>query len=354
MTDVLDLELDAPATVAGIALRRVTHRYGDATALDVDALDIPRGSLCVVVGPSGCGKSTMLSVVSGLLAPTEGRILLDGVDVTDAAPGERNLAMVFQDFALYPHMTVADNIGFGLRLEARHARGAGPAKAEIRARVAEVCAQLGLSDLLLRRPGQLSGGERQRVALARAVVRRRAVLLLDEPLSSLDAQLRQRARAELVRLHRELGATVVMVTHDQLEALAVATHLVVMRGGRVVQAGTPAEVYGTPADEFVGTFLGSPAMNVLDRDGVRVGWRPADAILGAGGRSPSVELRGRVDMVEFTGDGRVVHCVGDGGRWAVTEPLTGRREVGDEVVARIPAAALHRFDPLTGRRLTVS
>jgi multiple sugar transport system ATP-binding protein len=340
---------------AGIALHGVVHRYGPTPALDVDHLAIPQGALCVVVGPSGCGKSTMLSLVAGLLEPSAGRVEVAGADVTDLPPGERDLAMVFQDFALYPHMTVADNIGFGLRLQARHARGAGPGKAEITGRVDDVCERLGLTGLRSRRPGQLSGGERQRVALARAIVRRRPVLLLDEPLSSLDALLRQRARAELVLLHRELGATVVLVTHDQLEALSVATHLVVMRDGRVVQHGPPAEVYAAPADEFVATFLGSPPMNVHDaaEDGARIGWRPADARLvdpADGGSPDALELPAAVELVEFTGDARTVHCTGAAGRVAVVEAVTGGREVGDAVLIQVPRSALHHFDA-DGRRL---
>lgn len=352
--DMLETLVEAPLQTAGIALRGVRHRYGGAPALDVDALEIPDGALCVVVGPSGCGKSTMLSVIAGLLTPTEGRIELAGVDVTGVAPGGRNLAMVFQDFALYPHMTVAENISFGLRLEARHSRGAGPSRDEITRRVDAACAQLGLTELRDRRPRQLSGGERQRVALARAIVRRRGVLLLDEPLSSLDAQLRQQARAELVRLHRELAATVVMVTHDQLEALSVATHLVVMRGGKVVQAGPPAAIYARPIDVFVATFLGSPAMNLHNEGPVQVGWRPADGELvepSGGGAPDTLELDGVVDVVEFTGDAQIVHCTGAAGRFAVVEPLREVRAVGVPVLARVPVRKLHRFDGATGVRL---
>ncbi|MCM3924016.1 ABC transporter ATP-binding protein, partial [Frankia sp. AiPs1] len=249
-------------TTDGITLAGIVKRYGAHPALDVPRLGVPAGSLTVVVGPSGCGKSTGLRVVAGLETPDEGRVLIDGTDVTHLPPGERGVALVFQDFALYPHMTVERNIDFGLRLAARHDRRFGPSRAEISSRVAEVCAMLGLSELRRRRPEQLSGGERQRVGLARAIVRRPAVLLLDEPLSSLDAQLRQRARAELVRLHRELGNTVVLVTHDQLEALSMGTNLVVMNRGRVIQAGPPEQVYRYPADTFVATFLGSPPMNL--------------------------------------------------------------------------------------------
>ncbi|MBW0117110.1 ABC transporter ATP-binding protein [Pseudonocardia abyssalis] len=331
-----------------VRLTGVRRTHGPVVALDVDDLEIPAGSLTVVVGPSGCGKSTLLSLVAGLAAPDTGRIHLGGADVTDRPPGERDVAMVFQDFALFPHMTVEQNVSFGLRLARRH--GHGPDRAEIARRVGQACERLGLAGLESRRPGELSGGERQRVALARAIVRRRAVLLLDEPLSSLDAQLRTRARAELVRLHRELGATVVLVTHDQAEALSVATHLVVMRGGRVVQAGPPREVYGRPAELFVGEFLGG--LNLHDRDGLRLAWRPAEGRLVATG-SVCVDgdegFDGTVDVVEFTGDGRIVHCTGPDGRWAVAGPGPDP-VVGERVRVHVPAAALHRFDATTGAR----
>jgi multiple sugar transport system ATP-binding protein len=364
-------------------------RYGPHPALDVPRLSVPAGSFTVVVGPSGCGKSTGLRVVAGLERPDEGRVLIDGTDVTGLPPGERGVALVFQDFALYPHMTVERNINFGLRLAARHDRRSGPSKDEISSRVAEVCAMLGLSDLRRRLPRQLSGGERQRVGLARAIVRRPAVLLLDEPLSNLDAQLRQRARAELVRLHRELGNTVMLVTHDQLEALSMGTNLVVMKGGRVVQTGPPQQVYQHPADTFVATFLGSPPMNlhtvapaadgrVLAGAGVAarlasparpgpvlLGWRPADGVLepaagdGATGDvaapdEPGIILRGVADVVEFIGDGTVVTCAGPGddAHWAVSIPGSGRvPAVGERVAVRVPATRVHLFDP-DGRRLT--
>ena len=350
----------------GITLAGVVKRYGDSrAALDVPHLGVPAGSFTVVVGPSGCGKSTGLRVIAGLETADAGRVVIDGTDVTGLPAGERGVAMVFQDFALYPQMTVERNISFGLRLAARHDRRHGPSRDEIESRVAEVCGRLGLSDLRRRLPRQLSGGERQRVGLARAIVRRPAVLLLDEPLSSLDAQLRQRARAELVRLHRELGNTVVLVTHDQLEALSMGTNLVVMNRGRVVQTGPPEQVYRYPADTFVATFLGSPPMNLhtvspsdvlRPSDGERVlagpgvaarlpagplpgpvllGWRPADGLIepGDGLVEPAVPaagdgvvLRGVVDVVEFTGDGTVVTCVSPGvdSPWAVSIPgVTG-------------------------------
>ncbi|WP_018503148.1 ABC transporter ATP-binding protein [Parafrankia discariae] len=373
---------------AGVLFDGVTKRYGRQTVLDVPRLDVPHRSFTVLVGPSGCGKSTGLRVIAGLETPDSGRVVIGGVDVTGVAPGRRGVSMVFQDFALYPHLTVEQNISFSLRLEARHNRRDGPSKADIARRVTEACAMLGLEKLRGRRPAQLSGGERQRVGLARAVVRRPSVLLLDEPLSALDAQLRQHARAELVRLHRELGNTVVLVTHDQLEALSMGTNLVVMNAGKVVQSGTPGEVYRRPADVFVARFVGSPAMNLHDvRTGphpagteltapglravipggglpaeVRLGWRPGDGVLdrlpdggpAAGGEpsGPGLRADGVVDVVEFTGDAVVVHCAGELGRWSVAVRAgVDQPVVGDRVRTTVAAAHLHLFDATTGHRV---
>lgn len=367
----------------GVVLDGVARHFdgSERPALDVDRLHVPGGSLTVLVGPSGCGKTTALRIVSGLDSPTSGRVLIDGTDITGTPPGQRGVSMVFQDFALYPHLTVERNISFGLRLEAKHNRDSGLDRAEIERRVAQACGILGLTELRRRRPAQLSGGERQRVGLARAIVRRPKVLLLDEPLSALDAQLRQQARAELVRLHRELGNTVVLVTHDQLEALSMATHLVVMNKARVLQAGSPAEVYRRPLDTFVATFLGSPPMNLatvtmhdtadrLTGPGldarlpkpvhdvpveVRLGWRPGDGILRqhtAGAQPPGLLADGVVDLVEFTGDSMIAQCTGESGRWAVVVPANDPvPDVGEPVRVYVPADRLHLFDPATGTRL---
>jgi multiple sugar transport system ATP-binding protein len=371
----------ATAAAGGVELSSVVKRYGaGAAALDVERLVIPERSFAVLVGPSGCGKSTTLRVVAGLEQPSNGRVFIDGTDVTDLPPGDRGVGMVFQDYALYPHMTIEDNIGFGLRLEARHHRRSGPDRGEIARRVTQACDSLDLSALRGRRPAQLSGGERQRVALARAMVRRPALLLLDEPLSALDAQLRQQARTELVRVHRELSSTMLLVTHDQLEALSLATHLVVMNGGRIEQAGPPAEVYGHPRNVFVARFLGSPPMNLATvtagpdgtgAPGLRVrlrvpwpdgpaqvtlGWRPGDGRLhsdgGAGPGQPGLLAEGVVDILEFTGGEMVVHCVGESGRWAVlTRADATLPRVGDRIVVQVPAERLHLFSAVSGDRL---
>jgi multiple sugar transport system ATP-binding protein len=373
-----------PATTAGgVELSSVVKRYGTGdAALDVERLSIPERSFAVLVGPSGCGKTTTLRIIAGLEQPTRGRVFIDGTDITDRAPGDRGVGMVFQDYALYPHMTIEDNIGFGLRLEARHHRASGLDRAEIARRVTQACDSLGISPLRGRRPAQLSGGERQRVALARAMVRRPALLLLDEPLSALDAQLRHQARAELVRVHRELSSIMLLVTHDQLEALSLATHLVVMNGGRIEQAGPPAEVYNEPRNVFVARFLGSPPMNLAtvtvgpggtDAPGLRVrlpvpvpagpaqvtlGWRPGDGRLqtdgSAGPAHAGLLAEGIVDILEFTGDGMVVHCVGESGRWAVLARADATLpRVGDRIWVQVPAERLHLFNAVTGDRLAL-
>ncbi|WP_375391994.1 ABC transporter ATP-binding protein [uncultured Sphingomonas sp.] len=242
--------------MASLAVRGLAKRFGDAVALHPTDLDIADGEFLVVVGPSGCGKSTLLRLLAGLEEPSEGRVLIAGADVTERTPAERGIAMVFQSYALYPHLSVAENIGFPLRMARRPRR-------EIAARVAEVAALLDLSALLDRRPRALSGGQRQRVSIGRAIVRDPAVLLLDEPLSNLDAALRVKLRHEFARLHQRLGATMVYVTHDQMEAMTLANRIVVMRDGRVEQVGEPIALYDRPATLRVAEAIGAPAMNLL-------------------------------------------------------------------------------------------
>jgi multiple sugar transport system ATP-binding protein len=254
--------------MAGLVYDRVSKSFGDVLALrDLD-LEVPPGELVVLAGPSGSGKTTALRVAAGLEAPSSGRVLIADRDVTALAPVRRNVSMVFQSFALFPHLSAEDNIGFGL--VARRVP-----KAEVASRVRAAAERAGCAALLERRPFELSGGERQRVALARALVREPDVFLLDEPLSSLDAQTRVEMRAELRLLQRRVGATMVYVTHDQVEALTLADRLAVLREGELQQVGTPDDVYGRPVNRFVATFVGSPAMNVLpavlDDGGVRAG-----------------------------------------------------------------------------------
>ncbi len=243
--------------MSSIAVEGLTKSFGGAApVLHPTDLEIEDGEFVVIVGPSGCGKSTLLRLLAGLEAPTAGRVLIDGRDVTRADPAQRKIAMVFQSYALYPHLTVAENIAFPLRMARRD-------KAEVARKVAEVAELLELGSLLDRRPRALSGGQRQRVSIGRAIIRDPAVLLLDEPLSNLDTALRVRMRHEFARLHQRLGATMVYVTHDQLEAMTLANRIVVMAHGRVEQVGEPLDLYARPATIRVAEAIGSPAMNLL-------------------------------------------------------------------------------------------
>jgi multiple sugar transport system ATP-binding protein len=244
--------------MAAIELQNVTKVFpGDVVALDDVSLRIEDGEFIALVGPSGCGKSTLLRALAGLEEVTDGTISIDGKDVTDLAPRHRDVAMVFQSYALYPHMTVRQNLGYGLRVRRT-------AKADIRQRVEDVARMLGLEDLLERKPAQLSGGQRQRVAMGRAIVRQPKAYLMDEPLSNLDAKLRVGMRASLAQLHGQLATTTVYVTHDQVEAMTLGQRVAVMRDGRILQVDAPQRLYEQPRDLFVAGFIGSPAMNLVD------------------------------------------------------------------------------------------
>jgi multiple sugar transport system ATP-binding protein len=243
--------------MAGVALRDVVKRFDEVEAVRQISLDIPDKEFVVLVGPSGCGKSTTLRMIAGLEETSAGDILIDGEKVNDLPPKDRDIAMVFQNYALYPHMTVFENMSFGLRLRR-------VAKPEIRERVQQAARILDITDLLERRPKQLSGGQRQRVAMGRAIVRNPKVFLFDEPLSNLDAKLRVQMRTEIKRVHQKVKTTTVYVTHDQVEAMTLADRVVVMNGGRIEQVGTPHELYHHPKTRFVAGFIGSPAMNFMD------------------------------------------------------------------------------------------
>jgi multiple sugar transport system ATP-binding protein len=246
--------------VAGISLTHVTKRFdGDVVAVDDVSLDIQDGEFVVLVGPSGCGKSTLLRMIAGLEDVSEGTIEIDERDVTDLAPRHRDIAMVFQSYALYPHMSVRDNLGYGLKVRRTP-------KADIRRRVDDVAALLGLTDLLDRRPAALSGGQRQRVAMGRAIVREPRAFLMDEPLSNLDAKLRVDMRASLAQLHARLGVTTVYVTHDQVEAMTLGRRVAVMRAGRILQVDSPQRLYHEPRNLFVAAFIGSPTMNLVEAE----------------------------------------------------------------------------------------
>jgi ABC-type sugar transport system ATPase subunit len=277
--------------VATLALRGLAKSFGEVRAVRALDLEVADGELFVLVGPSGSGKSTVLRLIAGLEAPDGGSVRIGDRDVTREQPGRRDVGMVFQSYALFPHRSVRENIAFGLR-----------ARGEPLDRVDEVAETLELSHLLERLPRQLSGGERQRVALARALVREPEVLLMDEPLSNLDAQLRARARAEIARLQQRIGTTTIYVTHDQAEALSLGDRIGVMREGALEQLGTPDEIYGEPANLFVGRFIGTPPMNIID--GNR-GVRPEHVHV-AGSRwagvPPEQRRSGTVELVEPLGD----------------------------------------------------
>jgi len=314
---------------------------GNPAVVGVD-LEVANGELVVLLGPSGCGKSTLLRIVAGIETPTRGRVLIDGQDVTDQPPQQRDIAMVFQSYALYPHMSVRDNLSFGLRMR-------GCEREEIVRRVSEVAEILGLADLLDRKPAQLSGGQRQRVALGRAIARKAKVFLLDEPLSNLDVQLRVSTRMELARLHRRLKVPMLYVTHDQEEAMTLGDRVVVMRGGRILQIGPPMDVYRRPATNFVAGFVGSPRMNFIEGTLARDGQGSCLLVLGAsieipGGADgesadPCLQPDGKVDVGIRPEDIEVVDpgCADVPARVDVVEPLG--RDLLLHVVAGDPKSA---------------
>jgi ABC-type sugar transport system ATPase subunit len=336
--------------VAAIRLAGVSKVFasGQAAVRAID-LDIADGEFLVLVGPSGCGKSTLLRMIAGLEAPTAGRVLIGGTDVTTWPPQARELAMVFQSYALYPHMSVRDNLAYGLKVR-RTPRDV------IAERVSAAARALDLEGLLDRRPSQLSGGQRQRVALGRAIVRQPKAFLLDEPLSNLDPALRAQARAEIARLHRTLGTTVVYVTHDQEEAMTLGGRLAVVREGRVEQVAPPAEVYQRPANTFVARFIGEPPMNLMAASLLGVdapaaalaGVRPQHIALVAHGGVPAV-----VELVAPRGPDAVVHLRLDvPGAPTVLALVEGEPPALDERVhLEVAAGRLHLFDASSGERL---
>jgi multiple sugar transport system ATP-binding protein len=265
-----------------VELRRVTKRYGAVTAISDLSLKVDKGSFTALLGPSGCGKSTLLRMIAGLEAITAGQCFIDNIDVTDAPPAKRRIAMVFQSYALYPHMTVRQNIAFSLSV-------AGQSRKVQDERALEVARILQLEPYLDRRPAELSGGQRQRVAIGRALVRKPEVFLFDEPLSNLDAKLRVQMRLELAKLHAELGTTMIYVTHDQTEAMTLADKIVVLDKGIISQVGSPLELYNTPANKFVAAFIGSPGMNFFDVDIAAMNGRMASLVL-PGGRTAEVGI----------------------------------------------------------------
>ncbi len=321
--------------MATIELRQIRKVFNGTEIIKGVDLTLHDRELTVFVGPSGCGKSTLLRLIAGLEEITSGEMLLDGRRMNEVAPAKRDLALVFQSYALYPHMTVAENMSFALKL-------AGVPKAERDRKVAEAARILTLEDLLERRPKDLSGGQRQRVAIGRAIVRSPKVFLFDEPLSNLDAALRVRMRLELSKLHHDLQATMVYVTHDQVEAMTMADRIVVLRAGRVEQVGSPMELYRRPANQFVAGFLGSPRMNFLKHDKDQtLGIRPEHITLAASGG-----VAAKVEVVEHLGSESFLYLTTE-----VGEPLTVKTgadteaQSGDRVHAVFDPRHLHFFDP---------
>ena len=372
-------------TGSTLSLVGVTKRFDGDTVLDSIDLTVPGGEFMVLLGPSGCGKSTLLRIVAGLETPTEGNVMIGDTDVTEVPPRERDLAMVFQSYALYPHLSAANNIAFPLRT-------AKVPKREARTAVERVAASLGLTALLARRPGQLSGGQRQRVALARAMVRDPSAFLMDEPLSNLDARLRAVTRTELIELHKRVKKTFLYVTHDQVEAMTMADTIALLNNGRIEQVGTPEALYDSPQSTFVAAFLGAPPMNLVTAAiEVRAGELvatiggtvvPLGINAGAGnlnsrrltlGIRPErlrlrehseatpeprtekrVRLRAVVTLTENLGGDVLVHCAINSVTLCARVSRTGTAraiDVGSEVTLTADCSDLHLFDPDDGRRL---
>ncbi|MEO6031049.1 MAG: ABC transporter ATP-binding protein [Burkholderiaceae bacterium] len=340
--------------MSSIELAGIGKTWGDTTALHDVTLRIEPATFCVLLGPSGCGKSTTLRIVAGLEAASAGRVLIDGRDVTALPPAQRGIAMVFQNYALFPHLSVAENISFGLEVRKVPA-------AERALRLAHAADLLGLGALLERRPSQLSGGQQQRVALGRALVAQAKVCLMDEPLSNLDAQLRQEMRRELRDLQRQLGLTVVYVTHDQTEAMSMADQVVLLNRGHVEQLGTPRALYDHPATTFAARFIGTPPMNLLALEGgcvagsasVASGIAPAAATLGIRPESIAIDPTGlpaTVQSTEYLGADLVLRCAI--GSQTVLVRTDGQREhaAHEQIGLHWAAADAHAFDP-AGRRI---
>lgn len=331
-------------TMSSIQLKNVTKDWGGTLALDAINLTIEPGSFCVLLGPSGCGKSTTLRIIAGLESASSGQVFVNGLDVTNQPPAQRGLAMVFQNYALFPHLSVAENITFGLSV-----RKVGAT--ETASRLNSTAELLGLTSLLDRRPSQLSGGQQQRVALGRALVAQAKICLMDEPLSNLDAQLRQEMRHELRELQQRLGLTVVYVTHDQTEAMSMADQVVLLNKGRIEQSAAPRALYARPTTTFAARFIGTPAMNLLQlKDGRIAGSEVAVNHAGAmlGIRPESVSLNGTVPAtvrsLEYLGADLVLRCaVGDE---QITIRADGKSELaeGARVMLHWPAQAEHYFD----------
>jgi multiple sugar transport system ATP-binding protein len=365
-----------------VTFDHVYKRYGDVVAVQDLNLEIQDGEFMVLVGPSGCGKTTSLRMIAGLEEISEGTLRIGDRVVNDVPPKDRDIAMVFQSYALYPHMTVRDNLAFGLKLRK-------VAKQDIERRVSDAAGILDLGRLLDRKPKELSGGQRQRVALGRAIVREPAVFLMDEPLSNLDAKLRVQTRAEIARLHQRLKTTIVYVTHDQVEAMTMGSRIAVMSEGLLQQVGTPQQLYDHPINRFVAGFIGSPAMNFVDvnvdgsgdgaklssAEGIEIplpprfreavgqassrnlvaGFRPEHLEIGNGdGAGTGARLRATADVVEYLGNEELLHVTAGGRDIVAIVDSEHRVKPGDVLDFRVPLEKVHLFDPESGSSLVAS
>ena len=342
--------------MAMIELNKLVKSYGRTDVIHAIDLEIKDGEFVVLIGPSGCGKSTTLRMIAGLEDISGGEIRIGGTVVNDLDPKARNIAMVFQNYAIYPHMTVRQNIAFGLYTSKL-------SKVEKDQRVDEAAAILGLTQYLERRPAALSGGQRQRVAIGRAMVRSPAAFLFDEPLSNLDAQLRAQMRIEIKALHQRLGTTIVYVTHDQVEAMTMADRIVVLRDGHILQAGAPMDLYENPVDVFTARFIGSPSMNMVPgradgtgfaldaAGGLLLGIRPQDLLIGQEVADPILRLSGPVTVAEPLGHETLVHFRSGDQTVIGTAPGGTAPAIGTTVTASLPRGRLYTFDATTERSL---
>jgi len=339
--------------MATITYEHVTKRFDETIAVNDLSIDVADGEFLVLVGPSGCGKTTALRMLAGLEDISAGRILIGERVVNNVAPGKRNIAMVFQSYALYPHMTVYGNLAFSLK-------NFNVPKNEIDRRVREAAEVLELGALLKRKPKQLSGGQRQRVALGRAIVREPLAFLMDEPLSNLDAALRVQTRAEILKLQNRLGTTTIYVTHDQIEAMTMGDRIAVMNLGVLQQIGSPVELYTHPANTFVATFIGSPAMNLLPSGALGVGiggsgrllgFRPEDVQLANGARGDRAEYDATVEVVQYLGDEQLAYLKLQDAEVVAKLPIEDELQLGMRRKFAVPYRKLHLFDEESGKAL---
>lgn len=353
--------------MADLDLRSIAKSFGETVVLEDVSLHVPDGGFTILLGPSGCGKSTLLRIIAGLERQTAGEVFIGGEAVGHLSPQERDVAMVFQTYALYPHLTVRDNLAFGLKIR-------GEPRQVIESRIGEAAELLGIAELLHRKPKELSGGQRQRVAMGRAIVRKPKLFLFDEPLSNLDARLRTTMRVELKKLHQRLGATMVYVTHDQVEAMTLGDTIVLLNAGKVRQIDPPPRIYNSPADPFVAGFIGSPGMNLIEGsvahkagtwtftsghlrltlpaikspipvEGVSrtvLGIRPEDVSLAPSGGSESA-LTGQVEVVEDLGADQILHVLAGGRRLTVRVPPAPALEPDTAITLYLPHRSLHLF-----------